>query len=72
MQPDLLFVSNEAVVSMEMKIKAKCSVDQFLKYALLGLKVETTQESRKAHYLMILGQGGLANQFKVKRAYRVP
>lgn len=66
MQPDFLFVSEQAVVSMEMKIKAKCSIEQVLKYAFLGLKVETIRSPEKEHYLIILGQGKLSNQFKAK------
>ena len=64
MQPDFLFVSNEACVSMEMKINAKCSVKQVMKYALLGLAVEDKDAVLRSHYLIILGKGGLPKQFK--------
>jgi hypothetical protein len=63
MQPDFLFISEEEVVSIEMKIKSKCSVDQVLKYALLGRAVEIQQGKQKEHYLVLLGPGAIQNQF---------
>ena len=63
MQPDFLFISEGEVVSIEMKIKSKCSVDQVLKYALLGLAVEIQQEAPKEHYLVLLGSGDITKQF---------
>jgi hypothetical protein len=66
MQPDFLFVSEAEVVSVEMKVKAKCSVDQVLKYALLGLAIEMKEGKPKKHYLILLGKGVFANQW-VKR-----
>ena len=63
MQPDFLFISRAEAVSIEMKIKHKCSVDQVLKYALLGLAVELQQENEKQHYLILLGPGKLPEQF---------
>jgi hypothetical protein len=63
-QPDFLFVSDESVVSIEMKIGAKCSLDQVLKYALLGLAVEIKQQGNKHHCLLLLGRGDFTNQFK--------
>jgi hypothetical protein len=64
MQPDFLFISEDEVVSIEMKIKHKCEVDQVLKYALLGLAVEIQQKKQKEHYLVLLGAGAIANQFR--------
>src|SRR5438445_2686901 len=64
MQPDFLFVSELAIVSIEMKVKAKSSIDQVMKYALLGLAAEKQQQ--KQHYLVILGRGTLHEQFKRK------
>jgi hypothetical protein len=63
MQPDVLFISQDSVVSIEMKIKSKCSVDQVLKYALLGLAVEIREKRQKKHYLVLLGPGALTTQF---------
>lgn len=64
MQPDLLFISKNSVVSIEMKVRSKCSVDQVLKYALLGLAVEIKEKQQKEHYLVLLGPGTLASQFR--------
>ena len=64
MQPDFLFMSEAEVVSIEMKIKAKCSIDQVLKYALLGLAVEIEQNRQKEHYLVLFGKGDFARQFR--------
>jgi len=57
MQPDMVFESLSDVVSIEMKIGAKCSVAQVLKYALLGLAVELTRKKEMSHSLIILGRG---------------
>ena len=63
-QPDFLFVSKQSVVSIEMKVRAQSSIDQILKYALLGLAVEVTQNEQKQHYHLLLGPASLSNQFK--------
>lgn len=64
MQPDFLFVSEEEAVSIEMKVKSQCSVDQVLKYALLGRAVEIQQNNQKEHYLVLLGSGAITSQFQ--------
>ena len=64
MQPDFLFISSEDVVSIEMKIAAKCSIDQVLKYALLGIAVEAKEGCQKHHYLGFLGAAMFENQWK--------
>ena len=64
MQPDFLFVSETEIVCIEMKIAAKCSVDQVLKYALLGLAIEIKQERQKEHYLVLLGSGDFVGMFR--------
>lgn len=62
-QPDFVFLSETNVVCMEMKLDARCSVDQVLKYALLGLAVEIWKEQSVGHHvamrhhLAILGRG---------------
>ncbi len=63
MQPDFLFISEGEVVSIEMKIKSQCSVDQVLKYALLGRAVEIQQKEQRKHYLVLLGSGDITKQF---------
>src|SRR5438105_3341620 len=57
MQPDLLFTSDVAAFSIEMKVGAQSTVSQVLKYALLGLAVELKTGRRLDHYLMLLGRG---------------
>ena len=68
MQPDFLFISSNEVVSIEMKIAAKSSIDQVLKYALLGLAVEAKEQRQTLHYLGFLGVGKFENQWKEKFA----
>jgi len=63
MQPDILFASDTDLVSLEMKVGAKCSVDQVLKYALLGLAAEMKYGGEKKHFLAILAPGTIASQF---------
>lgn len=62
-QPDLMLTSDEALVSIEMKIGAKSSVTQVLKYALLGLAVELRAGAPRRHYLAFLGRGSFAEQW---------
>lgn len=62
-QPDLMFTSDDALVSIEMKIGAKSSVNQVLKYALLGLAVELRASAPRRHYLAFLGRGTFADQW---------
>ena len=64
MQPDFLFESSEAVVSIEMKIDAKSTVSQVLKYALLGLAVEMKRQSPRTHCLLMLGRGTFDSLWK--------
>lgn len=64
MQPDLVFTSEAHVLSLEMKVVAKSSLDQFLKYAVLGLAVETHFASPRRHGLVLLGCGDFRNQWE--------
>jgi hypothetical protein len=66
MQPDFLFISDNEVISIEMKVSAKSSIDQVLKYALLGLAVEIKSSSPRGHYLGFLGSGEFRDQWKEK------
>jgi hypothetical protein len=63
-QPDLLFISEAEVVAIEMKLGARCSVRQVLKYALLGLAVELQAREPRKHYLALLGRGDFPRQWK--------
>jgi hypothetical protein len=67
-QPDFLFISAADVVSIEMKVGAKSSIEQVLKYALLGLAAELLAGSTKTHYLGFLGVGDFSSQWKEKFA----
>lgn len=64
MQPDLMFTSDEALISIEMKVGAKSSVSQVLKYALLGLAVELRADAPRRHFLAFLGRGTFADQWQ--------
>jgi hypothetical protein len=64
MQPDFLFASDTELVALEMKVRAKSSVSQVLKYALLGLAVEMRVGAPRHHYLALLGAGEFANQWQ--------
>ena len=68
MQPDFLFTSDTELVSLEMKVGAKSSVSQVLKYALLGLAVEMRVGAPRHHYLAFLGAGEFANQWQEQYA----
>lgn len=67
-QPDLMFTSDDALVSIEMKIGAKSSVTQVLKYALVGLAVELRAGAPKRHYLAFLGRGAFAELWQERFA----
>ena len=64
MQPDLVFTSDTHVLSVEMKVGAKSSLDQVLKYALLGLAVETHLAPLRGHGLVLLGRGDFQDQWE--------
>jgi hypothetical protein len=68
MQPDFLFLSDAESVSIEMKIASKCSVEQVLKYGLLGLSAETKQAKELGHYFILLGSGAFAKQWQERFA----
>jgi hypothetical protein len=54
-QPDFLFTTDDTTVSLEMKLVAKSSVAQVLKYALLALAVEQQHGKQMQHFLAFLG-----------------
>jgi hypothetical protein len=63
-QPDFFFTSDSSVVAIEMKIGAKSSISQVLKYVLLGLAEELESGRQKVHHLGFLGRGDFASQWK--------
>jgi hypothetical protein len=56
-QPDFLFLANSGVCSLEMKLDSKTSINQVLKYALMGLAVEQQVGKELSHGLVFLGKG---------------
>jgi hypothetical protein len=54
-QPDFLFTTEDITASLEMKISAKSSVTQVLKYGLLALAVEEDRGKKMEHVLAFLG-----------------
>ena len=63
-QPDLFFTSTDNVVSLEMKLGAKSSIEQVIKYALLGLADEIACGREKNHYLAFLAPGAFSSLWK--------
>lgn len=63
-QPDLIFVSTNSTVAIEMKIGARSSVTQVQKYVLLGLAIEQVEGRKEKHSLGLLGKGQFTAQFK--------
>ena len=63
-QPDLFFTSPNQVVSLEMKLSAKSSIEQVIKYALLGLADEIASGQEKHHYLVFLSPGAFSSLWK--------
>ena len=63
-QPDFFFTSDYNVVAIEMKIAAKSSISQVLKYVLLGLAEELESGRQKVHHLGFLGNCDFASQWK--------
>jgi hypothetical protein len=64
MQPDLVFLSEAEVVAVAMKLGARCSMRQVLKYALRGLAVELQAGEPRKHYLALLGPGDFQRQWR--------
>jgi hypothetical protein len=64
-QPDFFFTTDGATVSLEMKIGAKSSITQVLKYALLALAVEQEHDGREMeHSLIFLGRGDFSRLWR--------
>ena len=68
-QPDILFTSPNTTVSIEMKVGAKSTVTQVLKYVLLGLAIELIDGVKRTHYLGVLGPGTFTRQWKEAFAF---
>ena len=59
-QPDLFFLSEKDVVFIELKVSARSSIDQVLKYASLSLAVDKITGVNHEHHLIFIGP----DQFK--------
>jgi len=55
-QPDIFFVWEKNVVSLEMKLWAKTSLDQLMKYAFLHHMEQKTSWVNKSYHLLYLGK----------------
>lgn len=66
MQPDLVFSSDAELVSVEMKLEAKSSIAQALKYAWLGLRMEMARGKPRKHYLALLGKQSFSDLWQEK------
>lgn len=66
MQPDFPFVAQDLkqAVFMEMKIGAKTSIEQLLKYVLLALSVELKHKMEMKHSHVLLGKGTFSGLWK--------
>ena len=63
-QPDFLFLTDDTTVAVEMKIEAKSSVTQVLKYALLALAIERNAGRKMQHFLIFLGPNGFSDLWR--------
>ena len=69
-QPDFLFTTTDETFSLEMKIDARSSFQQVLKYALLALAVELKQANKEMkHSLVFLAKGGFSDLWKLNGAF---
>jgi hypothetical protein len=60
-QPDIFFVGDKNTISVEMKVGAKSSLDQIMKYGLLHHKEQLTSGVEKSYHLIYLGQGSFSS-----------
>ena len=65
-QPDVFFVGNKNTISIEMKVGAKSSLEQVMKYGLLHHKEYETSWIKKQYHLIYLGQGNFSSLWNEK------
>lgn len=63
-QPDLFFVGRQSLVGIEMKVSAKSSLDQCMKYFLLSLLEGEALKNQKIFHLLFIGKGNFSNLFE--------
>lgn len=56
-QPDFLFVGSKQIVALEMKVGAKSSLEQLMKYLLLNIIYQEKKKTKLPFKLIFLGQG---------------
>lgn len=60
-QPDIFFTGDKNTISIEMKVGAKSSLDQVMKYGLLHYKEQQTSWVEKAYHLIYLWKGSFSS-----------
>ncbi len=65
-QPDILFVGSKSIIGVELKIGAKTTFEQVLKYAMLFYFEQKRSGSAKVCNLIFFGSGSFSNLFKEK------
>ena len=63
-QPDLFFVWDSHVISLEMKVSSKSDCQQILKYAFLHSAEQKKSLIKKKHHLLLLGKWEFSNFWK--------
>lgn len=63
-QPDLFFVWDTHVVSLEMKVSSKSNCQQILKYVFLHSAEQKKSWRKKEHHLLLLGEWEFSNFWK--------
>lgn len=63
-QPDILFVGQKSIIGVELKIHAKTTYEQILKYAMLFYFEQKHSEASKACNLVFFGRGTFSNLFR--------
>lgn len=65
-QPDIFFVGYRNSIALEMKIGAKSSLEQVMKYALLHIKEQELSGIQKDYNLIYLGKGDFSSLWQEK------
>jgi hypothetical protein len=71
-QPDFFFIGESSSIALEMKIGAKTSLDQVMKYGLLALGLEQAQEKEMKHSLIYLGGRKFFDLWKSDERFDTP
>lgn len=60
-QPDFWFIGEKHIIAVEMKLEAKSSVLQFIKYLTLNLLYQESKKINKEFHLIYLTKNGIEN-----------